>query len=83
MEKVFLKVVSEFNVRGTIAKVGEIVEVLKHEAASLLHREMAVLATAEDAPQTPEAPAEEESDAEDAPQTDDKPAATGKTKGSK
>lgn len=62
MEMVAIKVTSAFMVGGEIARPGEIVEVTNAEAKDLLHRGMAVLATADDEPAAVEVDAEPEAE---------------------
>ena len=81
MEMVAVKVTSAFMVGGEIARPGEIVEVTNSEAKDLLHRGMAVLATAEDEPAILEVEAEVEAVETDAPSEDDAAEATAGKKG--
>ena len=78
---VAVKVTSAFMVGGEIARPGEIVEVTNSEAKDLLHRGMAVLATAEDEPAILEVEAEVEAVETDAPSEDDAAEATAGKKG--
>lgn len=85
MEMVAVKVTSAFMVGGEIARPGEIVEVTNSEAKDLLHRGMAVLATAEDEPAIIEVDVEAEVEADavetDAPSEDEAAEATAGKKG--
>lgn len=72
MKTVYLKLISAISIRGVIVNEGEIIEVDEENARSLLHREVAVLATHEDAPaeaapevETEAAPAEESAPADE------------------
>jgi len=72
MNTVFLKLISAISIAGVIREAGEIIEVPEYEARSLLHREVAEVATENDEPA--EAAPDAEQPAEETPAANDEPA---------